>query len=134
MKAPNLVVCILLWFVSFFGLIISIVIGFAWGFVRILVNSIKTKTNPFTPMRKILWKSSIANDQTIGIQAQYFLNDVFVRPGATKRFGDNENETMSHVFGWIDNEQKLYEAGEIVRDALNKIDKEHTKKAKDNPQ
>ena len=134
MKAPNLVFSILLWILSIIGVALSAIVGFTWGFIRILFISYKYNQNPFKLLSNLFWKSSIANDQTMGVQAQYFMNDVFLKPGTSKRFGDSENETMSHVFGWGESEQKLYQAGEGVKDILNKVDKDHTKKAKDNPQ
>ena len=131
MKQPNFIFCVLLFILSVIGLVLAFTIGFAWGIVRIIFNN---SLDFFREFGRVLWVTSIANDQTIGVAAQHMLNDIFLHKDAPKRFGDSENETMSHVLGWAKFANKLYPLGRKTSDVLNKTDRNHVEKAKENQQ
>ena len=131
MKQPNFIFCVLLFILSVIGLILAFTIGFVWAILRIIFDNNK---DFFREFGRVLWISSIANDQTMGVAAQHMLNDMFLKKDAPKRFGDSENETMSHILGWAKFANKLYPLGKKTTDVLNKTDENHVEKAKENQQ
>lgn len=127
-----IVVNILLCLVSFIGYSIMLLPCFVYT-VIVLSFSKRFKGKRKQLFNGWLWNLAIANDQAGNVLIQYPGNDILLKPNRTKSFG-NPNETISHVLGWSEYDKALYTAGKKVAKGLNKIDKNHTKEAKANPQ
>ncbi len=109
----------------FIAIILSAII-----FPIALVYSILTRG--FNTLGKDSWNTAIAIDQLGNVWCKHILNDFCIKPNGY-RFGD-PNQTVSHVLGVNKSLGTLYNFGKFVAWVLNKIERNHVEKAKDNKQ
>ena len=97
--------------------------GFVYGLIR---QALKGLSDYF-------YDVALSFDQTGNVVAQYLLNDLLIKPNGHR--AGNEDETVSQVLGvntYHYPENRLYWLGRALGWVLDKIDKDHLKKAYNN--
>ena len=133
MKPPHIILNILLLILSSIGAILGFVLGYIWAIIRLIFTHKWRLKNLIKELNYLIWLSNIANDQKINVDAQYLLNDWYVKPGSPKRFG-HPNDTISHVLGWVKYHGKIYPFGMRTSNILDRIDDNHVENARTNKQ
>jgi hypothetical protein len=109
--------------------IIMIPLGLIWGVIKAFWKR-RWKTGIKVLGDKFITLAG-AFDIYGGIVCAEFLNDTMITKDSPHKFGDKDNFTISKDYGLNDKIGKLTKFGKFWVKVLNKLDKDHTKKAVD---